>query len=300
MSLVVDLALQIVCPKLSAHATLRRDCGTCPGDQGTPGQTLLPIPCDVPLHDSGGNHGSAQAYAALDVPADRRSPMGGASSCVNHAVSHWNVKLGSHNNNTRSRHHRAREVADCVALTLSLFLFSWPSLTGVASSALGIAYAACTRAGDVPESLQNYRTTTARSLDVSMRYIASKHKPRPATSVCRPSACYSLCRHTLHTLQLQYTVHAQGTAIYTQLSRQSTSSIRYPGRSPGFHGRMPGLPCSTIPAPSLLLRSLPRRTSGRCPACIPTGRGPLSMSDCGPRLPTTCGIAMSSAMEVRL
>jgi hypothetical protein len=99
---------------------------------------------------------------------------------------------------------------------------------------------------------------------------------------------------------IQYTVHAQGTAIYTQLSRQSTSSIRYPGRSPGFHGRMPGLPCSTIPAPSLLLRSLPRRTSGRCPACIPTGRGPLSMSDCGPRLPTTCGIAMSSAMEVRL
>ena len=205
MSLVVDLALQIACPKLSAHATVRRDCGTCPGDQGTPRQTLLPIPCDVPLHDSGGNHGSAQAYAALDVPADRRSPMGGASSCVNHAVSHWNVKLGSHNNNTRSRHHRAREVADWVALTLSLFLFSWPSLTGVASSALGIAYAACTRAGDVPESLQNYRTTTARSLDVSMRYMASKHSTRPATSVCRPNAHYVLCRHTLHTLQ--YTVH---------------------------------------------------------------------------------------------
>ena len=162
MSLVVDLALQIACPKLSAHATVRRDCGTCPGDQGTPRQTLLPIPCDVPLHDSGGNHGSAQAYAALDVPADRRTPMGGASSCVNHGFMPChigNMKLGSHNNNTRSRHHRARRVADCVALTLALFLFSWPSLTGVASSALGIAYAVCTRAGDVPESLQNYRRT---------------------------------------------------------------------------------------------------------------------------------------------
>jgi hypothetical protein len=156
--------------------------------------------------------------------------MGGASSCVNHAVSHWNVKLGSHNNNTRSRHHRAREVADCVALTLSLFLFSWPSLTGVASSALGIAYAACTRAGDVPESLQNYRTTTARSLDVSMRYIASKHKPRPATSVCRPNACCSLCRHTLHTLR--YTVHCA---------------------CPG-HGHI-----HTIIAPKHLVNSLPRK-----------------------------------------
>lgn len=59
------------------------------------------------------------------------------------------------------------------------------------------------------------------------------------TSVCRPDAYYVLCRHTLHTL-LHYDMHATGTAIYTQYRVKSTSSIRYPGRSPGFHGRMAG------------------------------------------------------------
>ena len=80
------------------------------------------------LHDSGGNHGSAQAYAALDVPADRRARSVRCIILRPIMPCHiGSMKLGSHNNNTRSRHHRLREVADCVALTLSLFLFSWPS-----------------------------------------------------------------------------------------------------------------------------------------------------------------------------
>ena len=171
MSLVVDLALHIAYPKLSAHATVRRDCGTCPAGQKRDPATHS-VRC--PLHDSGENHGSAQAYAFGRVPADRRARslrciILRLSCCVT-------LDIGSHNNNTRSRHGRHENT-----------LYAWRCYSSCSCSAgqhsharraqLLVAYARgremCLR------KHENYRRTTARSLDVSMRYIASKPKTTP-------------------------------------------------------------------------------------------------------------------------
>jgi len=92
MSLVVDLALHIAYPKLSAHAM--------------PPPRLLGTSLDAhsvrfALHDSGGNHGSAVLMLSIMFLPIAGPDRCGASSCVNHAVSHW-----LHLTITTPAHHR--------------------------------------------------------------------------------------------------------------------------------------------------------------------------------------------------
>jgi hypothetical protein len=157
MSLVVDLALQIAYPKLSAHATVRRDCGTCPAHQGDQGGQVRRPYCPFGtmfLHDSGGNHGSAQAYAALDVPADRRARS--VRCIILRSSCRVTLEVDGHLTITTPAYRTAatkpgfvRGAAVCPVPVLVAIL-----LPCVASSALGIAYASCKRAGDVPESMR--------------------------------------------------------------------------------------------------------------------------------------------------
>lgn len=123
MSLVVDLALQIVCPKLSAHAT------PPPRLRGTS------RPSPLPFWSSRLRREPWFSCCLCFRPWPCRSPC--AIAAVHHLASIMPCDIGYCI--SRQQHPPAtsppREHAACVALTSALFLFSWPPLTGVARRA---------------------------------------------------------------------------------------------------------------------------------------------------------------------
>lgn len=161
MSLVVDLALQIAYPKLSAHATVRRDCGTCPAHQGDQGEQVrrpyFPFGTML-LHDSGENHGSAQAYAALEVPADRRAR---SVRCIILRLC-CRVTLEVDGNLTITTP-AYRITATKTGFVRGAAVFPVPVLVAILLPCVGELsswYRLCTWAGDVPESV---KTTAAHA-----------------------------------------------------------------------------------------------------------------------------------------